>query len=535
MTRSTLGLLTACLLAVLVSALPVVDAQSPQQVWQETLTIGAVDEPQTFDPHVNVTQIGGQRLYPNLYEGLVRYSADGKIEPMLATEWTVSRDALTYTFTLRPGVRFSDGTAFNAQAVKFAFDRLRAIGRGPVNVFAEVKAVEAVGPNTAAITLSEPFSPFLSALASWQGAFFMSPKIVQDNAGTDNAQRYMTNHTAGTGPYMLQSWEPEKQIVLVRNPYYWGRFPRNGVSRVVYRTVREPATGAQLILRGDLDILEQLVPEFVDILGRTTGVNVQTRVSLGGSYGVHMHFNSKKAPFTDVRVRQALSYAVDYKRIVTQVFGRLGQQARGPLPEEFKPWFNDKAIQYSQDLNRARALSREAGLEGRTFRMTLGWQAGNRVQLDVGQILKENLAPFGFDLQLQEMTLPVWREAIWKNTFDVIFVQFSLAYADPDARMWRAYHSSEFRNLGFNPGWLNKQYDEFLEQARRESRLEARKRLYDEAQALLTREAPTIFLATVLYSYAVRDAVSGLAWIPSYGPFFAAATVQKDPAGFPRR
>lgn len=535
MTRSRFGLYAGCLLAIVIGALSVAHAQSPQEIWQQTLTIGAVDEPQTFDPHVNVTQIGGQRLYPNLYEGLVRYSADGKIEPFLATDWAVSGDGLTYTFTLRSGVRFSDGTPFDAQAVKFAFDRLRAIGRGPVNVFAEVKAVEAVGPGTARITLSGPFAPFLSALASWQGAFFMSPSTVRENAGTDNAQRYMTTHTAGTGPYVLQSWEQERQIVLVRNPHYWGRFARNGISRVVYRTVREPATGAQVMLRGDVDILEQLVPEFVEILGRTTGVNVQTRVSLGGSYGVHMHFNSKKTPFTDARIRQALSYAVDYRRIVTQVFGRLGQQARGALPEEFKPWFNEKTAQYAQDLNRARALLREAGVEGRTFRMTLGWQAGNRVQLDIGQILKENLAPLGFDLQLQEMTLPVWREAIWKNTFDVIFVQFSLAYADPDARLWRAYHSSEFRNLGFNPGWLNKQYDELLEQARRESRRDVRKRLYDDAQVLLAREAPTIFLATVLYSFAHREAVSGINWVPSYGPFFAAATVQKDPAGYPRR
>ncbi len=535
MARRRLNLLTASLLAVLVFSLSVAHAQSPQQVWQETLTIGVVDEPQTFDPHVNVTQTGGQRLYPNLYEGLVRYAPDGKIEPLLATEWTVGRDGLSYTFTLRSGVRFSDGTPFNAQAVKFAFDRFRAIGRGPAWIFAHVKTVEEVGPNTIRFTLDQPFSPFLSLLASWPGALFISPKAVQDNAGGDNAQRYMTNHTSGTGPYVLQSWEPEKQIVLVRNPYYWGRFPRNGISRVVYRTVREPATGAQLILRGDLDVLEQLVPEFVDILSRTTGVNVQTRVSLGGNYATHMHFNSQKAPFTDVRVRQALSYAVDYRRIVTQVFGKLGQQARGPLPEEFKPWFNDKAIQYSQDLSRARALLREAGLEGRTYRMTLGWQAGSRVQLDMGQIVKENLAPLGFDLQLQEMTLPVWRETIWKNTFDLTFVQFSLFYADPDSRLWTAYHSSEFRNLGFNPGWVNRQFDELLEQARRESRLEARKRLYDEAQMLLTREAPTIFLATTLNSYAVRDAVSGLNWIPAYGPFFAAATVQKDPAGFPRR
>jgi peptide/nickel transport system substrate-binding protein len=535
MRETTRMLVVALILTVLVGGLSTAFAQTPQQVWQETLTIGGVDEPQTFDPHVNVTQIGGQRLFPNIYEGLVRYDAQGRILPMLATEWSLSRDGLIYTFTLRQNVRFSDGTPFDAAAVRLAFDRLKTINKGPVNVFAEVKTVEALGPHTVRITLTEPFAPFLSALASWQGALFMSPKTVQDNAGNDQAQRYMNDHTAGTGPFMLQSWEPERQIILVRNPHYWGPSPAAGVKRVVYRTVREPATGSQLILRGDVDILEQLVPEFVGTLSRSSALSVQTRVSLGGSYGLHVHFNSKKSPFTDVRVRQALSYAVDYRRIVDQAFGRLGKQARGPLPDEFTPWFNEKAVQYTTDLNRARALLREAGIEGRTFRVTLGWQSGNRVQRDIGQIVKDNLAPLGFDIQLQEMTLPVWREAIWKNTFEMIFVQFSLAYADPDARLWRAYHSSELRDRGFNPGWLNKQYDELLEQARREGRPEVRKRLYDEAQLVVTREAPTIFLATVLYSYAVRNAVSGLDWIPAYGPFFAAAGVRKDPAGFSAR
>jgi peptide/nickel transport system substrate-binding protein len=509
--------------------------QTDQQVWQQTLTIGAVDEPQTFDPHVNVTQIGGQRIFPNIYESLLQYDGEGRIRPLLATDWTVSADGLIYTFTLRQGVKFSDGTPFNAQAAKFAFERLRTIGKGPVNVFTEISKIDATAPNILTITLRQPFAPFLSALASWQGALFMSVKMVQDNAGADNAQRYMSGHTGGTGPYMLQSWEPEKQIVLVRNPQYWGRYAPSGIQRVVFRTVREPATGAQLLLRGDLDILEQLVPEFVDILGRTTGVAVQTQVSLGGTYAVNFHFNSKKTPFTDPRVRRGLSYAIDYDRIVKQVYGRLGRQARGPLPEDFRPWYDKNAFQYKLDPTRARALLQEAGVSGKGVRVSLGWQSGDPVQRDIGQIVKENLAQVGFDVQLQEMPLPVWREAIWKNTFDLIFVQFSLAYADPDARLWRAYHSSEFRDRGFNPGWINKHYDELLERARTEGKFEARKRLYDEAQVVLTQEAPTVFLATVLYSYAHRAAVHGLTWIPAYGPFFSAAAASKDMAGYPRR
>lgn len=509
-------------------------AQDALQIWQETLIIGAVDEPQTFDPHVNVTQIGGQRLFPNIYESLVQYDESGHIVPMLATEWTVSDDGLTYTFQLRDDVKFSDGTPFDAESVAFAFQRLREIGQGPVNVFAEVDQVKAAGPQEVVFTLTNPFAPFLSALASWQGALYMSPTYVNENAGDDLGQEFMRTHTAGTGPYMLETWEPESQIVLVRNPYYWGTYADGGIERVVFRTIREPATGVQLLRGGAIDILERLSTDFAPSLQGNDEVVVQTRVSLGGSYGLHVHFNSMREPFVDPNVRRALSYAIDYGRIVEQVFGEYGKQAVGALPDEFVPWFNPEAGQYEYDPDRARQLLAEAGLEGQTFDVTLGWQAGNSSQRDIGQIIQENLADVGFNVQLSEMPLPVWREQIWTNSFDLIFVQFSLAYADPDARLWRAYHSSEFRQNGFNPGWLNDRYDELLEKARVSNDPNERKGLYDEAQALLVEEAPTLFLVNTLYTFAHRAALDGVTWIPAYGPFFAAASITKDPAGAPR-
>lgn len=533
--RRALERLSAALLVALSLSVPVVTGQSAQQVWQDTLVISAGDEPQTFDPHVNVTHVGGTRMYPNIYEGLVKYDSAGRLLPSLAAAWNVSSDGLTYTFTLRQGVRFSDGTVFDGESVTFAFERLKTIGRGPVSIFSSVNRVEVVQPYVVRIVLSEPFAPFLSALGAWQGAIFMSPKMVRDNAGSDNGQRYMNDHTGGTGPYILQSWEPEKQIVLVKNPYYWARYARNGIQRVVFRSIKEPATASQLLLRGDIDILDELVPEYVDIIGRTTGVRVQVQETSGGTYGVNMQINSKKPPFTDVRVRQAIAYAIDYERVVKQVYGRLGTQARGPLPESFRPWFNRNAIQYKLDLTRARALMREAGLEGKTFRVTLGWESHNRPQRDVVQIIKENLTQIGFDVQIQEMPLAVWREVIWKNTFDLIGWGITIAFPDPDARLWRSYHSSEFRDRGFNPGFTNKRYDDLLEQARKETKFEARKRLYDDAQLLLTQEVPTVYLVTFPYTYAHRESVQGLSWIPAYGPFFAVAPVYKDPSGFPRR
>lgn len=531
MTHRIVKFMLAAALAAIALA-PTATAQSQQEIWEQTLIIGGVDEPQTFDPHVNVTQIGGQRIYPNLYEGLVQYDASGEIAPMLAESWSVSDDNLTYTFQLRDDVRFSDGTAFNADAVSFAFERLREINQGPVNVFAQVDTVEAQNDHGVVITLSQPFAPFLSALASWQGALFMSPAYVESNAGDDLGVTHMNDHTAGTGPYMLQTWEPENQIVMVRNPHYWGEYAEDGIERVVYRTIREPATGVQLLRNGGIDILERLVTDFAPSLEENDAVQVQTRLSLGGSYGLHIHFNNQLEPFTDTSVRQALSHAIDYGRIIEQVFGSYGQQASGALPTDFSPWFNTDAGQYEYDPELAQLMLDEAGVDASGWSFELGWQAGNANQRDIGQIVQENLGALGIQIELVEMPLPVWREVIWNNTFEMVFVQFSLAYADPDARLWRAYHSSEFRMNGFNPGFLNDRYDELVEQGRTESAFDTRKSLYDEAQALLVDEAPTLFLVNMLYTYAHRSSTNGITWIPSYGPFFDAAQISKDPAGF---
>ena len=156
-----------------------------------------------------------------MYESLLQYAPDGTLKPMLADSWTINADAKTYRFKLHPGVKFSDGAPFNADAVKASLDRLNKINKGAIALFAPIASIQPVDDLTVDIVLKQPYAPILAILAGWQGAIFVSPKAVKDNdQGGDLGQKYLQDHTAGTGPFMLESWKPNDRIVFVRNPNF---------------------------------------------------------------------------------------------------------------------------------------------------------------------------------------------------------------------------------------------------------------------------------------------------------------------------
>jgi peptide/nickel transport system substrate-binding protein len=514
-------------------------AQTPQQAWQTTLVFAVPDEPQTFDLHLNVSAITSQRFYPNIYESLLQFDTAGNFQPFLATSWNVSQDGLRYTFQLRRDVKFSDGTAFDAQAVKWNFDRLFALGRGPVGLYEPVREVAAQDTHTVVFMMKRPYAPFLSLMAGWQGALFMSPSSVQSNdRGGDRGSGWLHNHTVGTGPYMLESWAPDDQVVLIPNEHYRGRWRQNSIRRIVYRNIREPSTAMQLLLRGQVDVLEQLTqPDFIDTMRRVPTLEVHVVFSGVGSNTMQMFSNIKKPPFDNVMVRRAIAAAIDYDRIVATVFPKIGQPARGYFVEPARPWFDSSIRPKKRDLALAQRLMSESGvrLPSTPFPVELGWQAFYRAEREVAQIIKESLAPIGFDVQVVEQPLPVWRESVWRNTFQLTLNILGPRFPDPDSYMHFVFHSSNFRYQGFNPGYLNPQLDELIDRGRSTMNRTERAAIYRDVQKILDRDAVTFVLAHVQTVYAHRVGILNLQWNPSYGPYFAVFPIAKDPSTYPQR
>ena len=498
-----------------------------------TLTIGVAQEPQTFDPNVNVAAVSAYRYYGNIYEGLVRYAPDGTIEPLLAADWEISDDGLRYEFTLRDDAMFSDGTPFNAEAVAFAIERLRTIGVGAVAFFAPITEVNILDEFSVEFVLEQPYAPLLSILAGWQGAIFVSPTAVEENAeGDDLGQAWLNYHTAGTGPFVLESWEPNVRIVLTRNEHFREPADPAAIQTMVYAYIGEPATLRQQIAAGDIDIAEELTPAILEPVSQADGVTTSVDVSYAG-FGTHVYFNLTKEPFDNPNLRRAIAHALDYDRLAS-VWGGTAVPAHGFLPQDYSPWFSaDDAVQYHQDLDAAAEELEAGGYDSPIdppLQFQIIWQAGQTAQRDMAQLMAEDLAQIGIQLTIEEREIVAWREAIWTKNFDLAFFGLPLRYGDPDSIASLSFISTEVRDRGFNPGIIDERIDELTLAGRQASDPEERQEIYNEMQQIITEEAYFLPLVERKHAWAARDNVSGITWNSYYGQVWRGADIRKTEA-----
>lgn len=496
-----------------------------------TLYIGGDMEPNEFDPHVTVSSVTLYTIHPNMYESLLHYRPDGTLEPMLAESWEVSDDGLVYRFKLREDVRFSDGTPFNAEAVRAAFDRFFTLGIGFVSMFDMIDEVQVVDDYTVELRLKYPYAPLVAMLGASQSALFVSPTAVEQNEqGGDLAQGWMLDHTAGTGPFMLESWERQVGYQLVRNPYYREPPAPNDIQVVVYQLVREPATLRQLIEHGDIDIAQEILPSLLEPLRAADGVDVAVEDTISGGFGQSIVLNMTKEPFSDANFRRALAYAIDYDRLV-EVWEGIAGPAEGPFPPSFSPWFSaEDVVQYHQDLDKATDYLREAGYDvpiDPPLKIEVIWQGGFTPQRDMCTLIKEDFAKIGIELEVVEAELPVWREAVWNKDFDLAFSQQVIRFPDPDSQVSMVLHSNQIRYKGWNFGYSNPRVDELIDLARQESDPEIRRGYYNEIQRLATDEVGQLWLVNKRHAFACRSNVTGIVWNSFYGQAFDANAIRK--------
>src|SRR5690606_3264414 len=210
---------------------------------------------------------------------------------------------------------------------------------------------------TVRFTLREPFAPFLLTLAN-NGAAIINPRLEEHAVGDDHGRGYLAERTMGSGPYQVERWEKDQQIRLVPNPYYDG--PAPAFRLVVFQVIKDPSARRLHLERGDIDIAEALPLDQLERLRGTPGIRVEDHPSLRVTY---LYLNNRRPPLDDLRVRQAISYAVDYEAIIHGVMLGNAVQMRGPVPQGM--WSHDPELhQYRRDEDKARALLGEAGVEG---------------------------------------------------------------------------------------------------------------------------------------------------------------------------
>ncbi len=503
----------ACAFALgLALASTAVVAQTPPGV----LIVAQIAEPKSLDPHA-VTAVNDFRILMNVYDGLVRYK-DGtlEVEPALAESWEISDDGTVYTFTLREGVSFHDGTPFNAEAVVFNFQRMLDeehpyYDTGPFPLaffFSTVDTVEAVDETTVRFTLKEPYAPFLSNLAYPTG-LIVSPAAVEAH-GKDFGR-----NPVGTGPFKFAEWESNAKVVVEANPDYWDGAP--SLQAVVFRPITDANTRVAEMLAGGVDLMVEVPPDNVATFNDDPGFEVFEQA------GPHVWFlilNTKEGPFADKRVRQAVNYAIDKETLVNDVLQGTAEVAAGPTPPAFAWAYNESLEPYPHDPEKAKSLLKDAGAEGAslTFYVTEGG-SGMLDPIPMGSAIQADLAEVGLDVNIETYE---WNTFLGKVNPGLEgkadMAEMAWMTNDPDTLPYLTLRTEASPdNGGFNSGYYaNPEVDKLLEAARRATDQAERAKLYKEMQTIVHEDAPWAFIANWKQNAVASERVEGFALQPSF-------------------
>lgn len=477
---------------------------------QQTETVAVVDDKPAYGDTFIEASIGdASNLLPVLssdsassdisglvYNGLVRYNKDLKIEGELAESWEISEDNLTITFKLREGVKWHDGTPFTSADVLFNY-QLYTDPKTPTayaESFKQVARTEAPDPYTFRVTYDQPYAP---ALISW--GMPVHPKHLLE--GEEITKSPLSRAPIGTGPYIFREWSSGEKIVLEANPDYFEGQPY--IKRVVYRIIPDQSTQFLELKTGSLDFMGLTPLQFdrqTDTAAFTKLFNKYNYLNFGYSY---LGYNLNRPLFQDKRVRQALTYAIDKQEIIDGVLLGYGRAATGP----YKPdtWvYNTGVKTYGYNPDKARTLLAEAGWkdsdrdgildkDGKPFSFTIVTNQGNDLRAKSGEIIQRRFREIGIDVQLRVIEWATFlKEFINPGNFDATILGWT---GGPEPDQYNIWHSSKTgpRQLNFI-GYRNAEIDELLEKGRRTFDLEERKQYYDRFQQILADEQPYTFL-----------------------------------------
>lgn len=435
---------------------------------KDSVTIGMTLEPPTLDPTSGAAQAIREVVLQNLFEGLVAMDRTGRIVPALAESWTISTDNLTYRFKLRPNARFHDETPFSSRDVKFSFER--AVAPDSTNaqrwIFAPIAAIETPDPVTVIIRLKQPTANFVYGLA-WGDAIIVSPATAADNK----------TKPIGTGPFKFARWNRGDRLEFERNGGFWGQKP--ALAKAVFRFISDPQAQVAALRAGDIDAFTNLsAPEAIPQLK----ADPKLKVTLGKTEGeIILAMNNGKAPFSDVRVRQAISHVLDRKTIALGVYG-FDLDYIGSHFSPLHPAYVDLTQTFPVDLAKAKSLLAAAGFPN-------GFQCSLRLPPPAyarrgGEIIAALLAQVGITAKIEPLEFPQWLERVFRGKdFDLTVIAHTEPldignYARDD--YYFQYRNPEFKAL---IGKIDATVDET-----------ERNKLYGEAQRLLTRDAVNGFL-----------------------------------------
>lgn len=482
------------------SPAPAVDTTSQVPTTGGIVRTTINSDPDHLDPHLSAA-VDTDTMMNNVFEGLIGFNATGEFIPRLASDYTVSEDGLIYTFFLRPGVTFHNGQPLTADDVIYSYTRLSGLGEEPAlsSKFATVTSIEKVDEQTVKFVLSSPTSSFLTACT----------EAVIPADYTDQQTKPI-----GTGPFMFTSYTPGQQLVLDRNPNYYDESRMAKIDTVAFQIMSDPSSILLGLKSGDLDIAQ------IDSINVQVLENDFDIISFPQNMVQVLALNNKVAPFDDVRVRQAISLAVDQDLIISGVVDNFGSKVYSHGSPVLDFWYNDFGGNdpYPYDTTKSKALLTEAGYPN-GFEATIKVPSNYPVHIDTAQVIADMLKQVGITLNIELIEWGQWLETVYTNAdyeATIIALAGKLDPHDTYIRYTNGYEKNFYN-------YSNPAYDELINKASSESDFAIRAALYKQAQALLSQDAAAVYIMDPHLILASKPTLKG--YVPYSSPYFDATTL----------
>ncbi len=521
--RPIVACVIACVLAAPLAGIP----RSGLAAAPTTVTIAIGIDADTLDPESQTTTTIAN-IGDYMFESLVWYNDERsgvqpgqpqytKVVPALATSWTVSKDGLTYTFKLRQGVKFQDGTDFNAEAVKFNVERaLDPSVRNPNRYyFADIdpSRIETPDPYTVLLHLKQPSPTLIPRLASGYGGAEMVSPTAAKKLGNDKLG--LGPFGAGTGPYMFKEWIHGDHITLVKNPAYWGRQPFFDV--VTFRVVPNAGTRETMLRAGDVQIAFAPPAPDLPALRRDKALRV---VEGPSDRDIFVGLNNQWGPLKNVKVRQAFNYAVNKKALVHAILFGLGSILESPTTPFLLGYTKVQAGGWPFNPDLAKKMLAEAGYP-QGFTVSFRTPTGRYIQdYQFAQGIAAQLANVGVKAQIQTTDWPSYIR--WLTTpldqtpLQIFVLGWASGYLDADGELFGQFHSAQWPPKGLESTFYkNPKVDDLLIAGQTTADPKKRLEIYKEAQEQIWNDAPWIFLWSQTFYVVTSSRLEGVTTTPN--------------------